>query len=362
MCYLNLGILLFKSLDRRAEALTVFDAMAARFRHGAYPNLRDVLAKAAASRLSCINSLRSTGVDISYGEQYENVSITEMDALRDQLEQAQKLTEQDQHMQAITLCDDVLDRYATSIHPEVRVQCSYAMVRKGYCLSRLRHHEQALAVLDQHIVSYGDEQNTLIQKDVALCLFNRGVQLDRLGRTSEELTNYDETIRRYRDSDVTYLQEYVAKASYNKAFVLTQEQDTLEQGLALYRLVIRLWLTHSSPVCRLQAVTSSINLAHRLRASKNTADAQDVYEHLLAQVDGSGDTADIIEQCTKARKALIEVYETLKMEDKQIPLYEQLLRLPPEHLNSKSRKWLVREFNYRHPKIVRWIKQWWLNR
>ena len=63
--------------DDTVAPLVAYDALIARFANATSADMRDTLAKAAASRLTCLNRLQRQGVAVDYGAQYEDLSLAE---------------------------------------------------------------------------------------------------------------------------------------------------------------------------------------------------------------------------------------------------------------------------------------------
>ena len=342
--YLNLGFLLFKLVDgREEEALAVYDEMAERFKNANTPSLRDTLAKGNASRLSCVNFLRREGKDAAYGEQYDDLPVDEINAIRDTANEARSLGEQGKHREAIVLLDGILAKYADSVHPDLRMRCSDAMASKGYHLGCLSQREEALAVNEQLIAMYGDELSTTIQKDVALALSNKAVQLDKLGRPLEEIKVYDEIIRRYIGSSVAYMRERVAKAFYAKAFTLAQDSvGNVPAAIVQYQTVVDRYLTDEQLICRVQAFYALHNLGHRYRLLGRFDEAVEAYSKLVSAAESESDSR-IRTQYVKARTGLARCYFELKQTDLQIEHLRYLLALPESELDAGLRTKLTHE-------------------
>jgi hypothetical protein len=79
--YLNRAYLLLNLEGRNADALADYDAMLARFANATSAKMRDTLARAAASRLTCLNRMQREGHAVNYGDQYEDVTQEQRDAL-----------------------------------------------------------------------------------------------------------------------------------------------------------------------------------------------------------------------------------------------------------------------------------------
>ncbi|NML31844.1 hypothetical protein [Paraburkholderia antibiotica] len=154
--YLNKAYLLLDGLDRPDAALPVYDALMARFANATSTRLRDSLAKGAASRLTCLTRLQGRGVAVNYGEQYEDLTLAQHDAIIETLDHADALRDEDKYREAIAQYDQVLAQHVESLHPELRRLCLKALVSKAFCFACLNQREASLATNHEAIVRYGE--------------------------------------------------------------------------------------------------------------------------------------------------------------------------------------------------------------
>ncbi|KPV00099.1 hypothetical protein APR50_09620 [Variovorax paradoxus] len=344
--YLNQAYALMMLLDREADALPVYDALLARFPNATSASMRDTLAKAAASRLTCLNRLQRQGAAVSYGDQYEDLTLAQRDAIDATIERGRVLAVEGKHREAIACYDEVLQAHVESLHPELRRHCLDAMVRKGYSLGCLSQREAALAVNDEVIARYGNELSTSAEKDVALAMSNRAVQLDKLGRRAEELQTYDAIIVRWARSDVAYLRERVANARFCKA--ITIADTDLDAALALYGHVIDTCLQAPEVALRTYAAKSSVNRGVRLRKAGRYEEAVACCEAL---VEACGEEADkgIAAQVVKARIGLARSYGHVGQVERQVETLELLMALPAGKIDEGLRAELRAEYQQLRP-------------
>lgn len=339
--YLNQAYTLMMLMGRDADALVVYDALLARFAQATGAEMRDTLAKAAASRLTCLNRLHRQGEAVNYGDQYEDLSLAQRDAIAATIERGRVLSVDGKHREAIACYDEVLDVHVESLHPELRRQCLDAMVRKGYSLGRLAQREAALAVNDEIIARYGNDLSTTSEKDVALAMSNRAVQLDKLGRHDEEVKTYDQIIERWQASSVPYLRERVASARFCKA--VTIADTDLEGALALYQQVMTTCLHAPEAAIRLQGAKAAVNRSIRLRTAGRLDEAIACGETLLQACQAETD-ADIAAQVVSARIALARVYGRAGQVARQRDALEALLALPASALTDAQRTEMRAEY------------------
>lgn len=329
--YLNLAYLLMIALDRPTEALPLYDAMLARYGHHTEPDWQQTLAKASASRLTCLNRLQRRGEAMSYGDGLEDLPLAQRDALIAQKDQARALYEQGKHREAVALYAQLLDAHRDSPHPELRRICLDAMVNQGYCLAQLGQREQALAVNNEIIDRYGHERNITLEKDVALAMANKAVQLDRLGRSEEELAVYDQIIDRWHDSDVGYLRMRVASARHAKALTLAERDPA--QAEALYRQVIAECLDAPEASVRQQAAKSVSDLGLLLRKAGRPVETLAVCEAPLARLARETESAfgPLVE---KIRVQLARALRETGQREAALAAYQALLEPPPRSLSA----------------------------
>jgi tetratricopeptide (TPR) repeat protein len=338
--YLNKAYLLVNELDRPEDALPVYDALMTRFASATSPGLRDTLAKGAASRLTCLNRLQDRGVAVNYGDQYEDITPAQRNAIVDTLDRADALRDEDKYRDAIALYDQMLTEHVESLHPELRRLCRKAMTNKAFCLASLNRRDASLEVNDEVIARYGSDLSTTAEKDVALAMSNKAADLDRLGRHDEELKVYEQIIERWAHADVAYLRLRVASAMFCRACTLADRDP--ESALAGYRQVLDGYLSAGEANLRLQAAKSAVNLGILLRKLGRHADALRPCERLLEACNRETDE-QINAQLIRARISLARSYAPAGAPEKAVAMYRELLILPPRQLSETQRRELDKE-------------------
>ena len=340
-CYLNLAYVQMQLLRRNAEALKTYDALIAHFGSSTRPIARDTVARANASRLTCLNRLQSQGVEVNYGDQYEVMTAEQLKALRRLQDEGTKLQKAEQYREAIASYDQIIEPHLQSLHPELRALCLDALVNKGFCLGRLGQREAALAVNDEVIERYSGDMNLSFEKDVALALANKAVQLDKLGRPDEEIAVYDEIIRRWRGNSLSYLRMRVARAMWSKAFTLA-ERD-VQAAEALYRQTIDRYLPATEPEVRLEAAKACVSLGSLLRKQGRYEEATAGLEMQLQTLD-KDNAPGFAEQVNWLRLQLARNYGKTGQSEPQLAMYQRLLALPEGELNSQQLKAAQEEY------------------
>ncbi|CAB5513052.1 hypothetical protein LMG26857_02324 [Achromobacter anxifer] len=331
--YLNLAYLQMQLLERNEEALKTYDALLAHCGSSTRPIARDTVARANASRLTCLNRLQGQGVAVDYGAQYEPVAPQRLQEMKAVVAEGRKLQDQENYGDAIARYEQVASAHVESLHPELRAICLDALVNKGFCLARLGQREAAIVVNDEIVARYSDDMNLSFDKDVALALSNKAVQLDKLGRHEEELAVYDEIIRRWEGNTLSYLRLRVARAMWSKALTLA-ERD-VAGAEAQYRRVVHNYLDDGEPDVRLEAVKACVNLGALLRKQGRYAEVIPWLEEKLQQL-GDENAPGFAVQINWMRLQLARSYGKVGASKQQLALYEQLILLPKGVLNREQ--------------------------
>ena len=136
------------------------------------------------------------------------------------IERGSELRKKNRLQEAISVFDEVINRYGESAprrHPELTAN---ALVRKGEVLHALGRPEEALATCDEVIRRYGDNEAPEISERVAAALLNKGAALGALSRMDEALAANDELVRRFGASNAPGVRAKVAYALSNKGITL----------------------------------------------------------------------------------------------------------------------------------------------
>ena len=339
--YLNLAYLQMELLERNEDALKTYDALLALCANSTRPIARDTVARANASRLTCLNRLQRQGVAVNYGEQYEDLPLEQRDAIQAQVDRARELQNAQKYREAIAGYDEVISAHVQALHPALRRICLDALVNKGFCLARLEQREAAIVVNDEIIARYGNDMNLTFEKDVALALSNKAVQLDKLGRPAEEIAVYDEIIQRWQSNSLGYLRMRVARALWSKALTLA-EQD-LAQAEALNRRVLQHYLHAPEPDVRLEAAKASVNLGVLLRKQGRHQEAIALQESSLQSL-GDERAPDFPLQLNWMRLQLARSYGETQQVQQQRAMYVALMSRPQGELSAKQLKATLDEY------------------
>lgn len=350
---LNHGYALMILLERPDEALPVYDALLARHAQATDPALRDTLAKAAASRHTCLNRLQARGVDVDYGSQYEELPLEKRRAIQAIIDRGGDASEKGRYREAIARYDEVLNTHLESLHPELRRLCLDALVRKAYTLVQAGDREASLAVNEEAIARYGADLSTEMEKDVALAMTNKVADLSSLGRFDEKLAVCEAVIERWQDSSIGYLRGRVASAWYSRAYSLAErDRAAAEQA---YRALLEYGLGDSEPAVQLQAFKGAVNLNALLRELGRAHEAAALSEDVLGHCDPRSTDEAVQAQRAKLLWGLALSHALTGDKSRQLACYDELLQSPAKSIDVLQR----REFRQERRKLA---AQMWFGR
>lgn len=331
---LNLGYLLMVLRGRHSEALEVYEALLARHERATSTVMRDIVAKAAASRLACLDVMARMGSPVSYGAQYEDLSVADRDRLESTLDWGITLSAREDHRGAIECYDQILTRIE-SLHPDLRRRCLDALVRKAYSLGVLGQYEAALAANREAEVRYGNELSVNMQRDVALAMSNACGNLDSLGRHEEEITVYRRIIDRWKDSSVDDLRARVAQARIGLASTL-YEIGRHADGEIAYRECMEEGLRDHAPDIRYRGATAGVSLSWRLRKSGRLDESVMAAQRVLSACAHEKESRVRI-QVAKAQLSLARSLAQLGRRDEAAVAYEQVLAAGTDEISEAER-------------------------
>lgn len=322
--WLNAGFIEFVLLGRPEEALATYDALLARYDTTVHPQVRQVVARAATTRATCINRLTRAGASVSHGEGVEQLTAADLDALFALVEEADAFADHNEYHRALEAYGRVLDGRLDSLHPEVRRRCVHALVQQARCLRHLSRDEEAVAVAREAIDRYGHDLSLDVQKDVALGLAVLALALDALDRHDEEVAAYDETIRRWSTSDIPTLQWRVGNALGDKGVTLADLGRAGEAELA-YALGADRFLEATDPQLRHNGLRCGVGLGMMLRKAGRAEEACAAYRRVLA-VAGLADSQER-EQAARAHLGLARALTATGARLEAVAEYEAALAM-----------------------------------
>ncbi len=138
--------------------------------------------------------------------------------------------------EAITVYDNVVERFGNRTEPALQGQVANALINKGAVLSRLNRSEAAITVYDNVVERFGNRTEPALVEPVAKALVNKGVVLRSLNRSEAAITVYDNVVERFGNRTEPALQGQVAMALGNRGFqMLCQAKKNWSQDLGKAR-------------------------------------------------------------------------------------------------------------------------------
>ncbi len=132
--------------------------------------------------------------------------------------------------EAISAYDALLTRFGDDTEPYLRTLVAEGLYNKGDLLYAVGRFIEALVVFDSLLARFGDEppdQPPEKLVDVLVDgLLTKGASLVKLGRTDEAIEAYDELVRRYGADAKPGRQERVARTLVFKAYALGENQHS----------------------------------------------------------------------------------------------------------------------------------------
>ena len=162
------------ALDRRNEAIAVYDLLIAGFGRAETPGIREQLGKALLGKALNLDKL---------GRNIEEIAVY----------------------------DQLITRFAASDEAALRDRAIRALYNKGLTLGTLRRPREAIAAYDALVARFGQVADPTVREYVAKSLAKKGATLRALGDRAAAAA-YEELLRRFGDATETALAEQVAKA------------------------------------------------------------------------------------------------------------------------------------------------------
>ena len=170
-----------------------------------------------------------------------------------------RLGQMDQMEAAITLYEQVAQRFDDSTVPQIQAQVVTALCNKGMSLGQLNRHRDAITVYEQVVKRFSKLTDLTCQQQVAQALVKKGGRLTHLNRIKDAITTYDQVVKRYGEATDPDLQELVATALYNKGMGLGELNRGREE-MAVYEQVIERFGQASDPLLQERVADAHGNL------------------------------------------------------------------------------------------------------
>ncbi len=121
------------------------------------------------------------------------------------------LNENERHDEALTACDDLINRFKDDPAPEIQKIVASAMLNKAIALGTSKGPDQEIAAYDTLINRFKDDPAPEIRELVARpCSTSEHPPLKQ--RPDEAITAYDDLVNRFKDAPAPEIRKQVAKA------------------------------------------------------------------------------------------------------------------------------------------------------
>jgi len=130
------------------------------------------------------------------------------------------------------VCDDILNRFASSSDPELRERVAWAMIRKGSNLITGGQNDEALTVFNDVVQDYGKAPEIALKKHVATVLINKATRLQIAQNYQDAINVSEDIIQRFQQSTDAVLCQQVAQAVILKTQAAVALQKASEQKTA----------------------------------------------------------------------------------------------------------------------------------
>ena len=305
----NKGVAL-GNLNRKEEAITVYDDVVRRFEDAKEPALREAVARALVNKGITLGNLNRNEEAITvYDDVVRRFEDAKEPALRELVARALvskgiTLGALDRSEEAIAVYDDVVRRFEDAKEPALREAVARALVNKGFTLGALKRSEEAIAVYADVVHRFEDAKELALREAVARALFNKGSRLGILDKSTEAIAAYEEVVRRFADAKEPALQGAVARALVNKGSQLGTLGRS-EEEIGAYDDVVRRFEDAKEPALREPVARALLNRGDTHESLNQREDAIKSYEELISRFNDSSDTdiQDFVKQaCEKLEK------------------------------------------------------------
>ncbi len=155
---------------------------------------------------------------------------------------------------AIQVYDVVFKRFGERLEVPIAEQASTALICKAALLALLNRLTEMIQVCDEVLERFGERTEASIAKNVVIALYNKAVTLGQLNRPGEEIQVYDEVIERYSKRPEAAIAEFVAMALYNKGWRLGSLNRPEEEIQVFDEVIERFGERTEAPIAELVAM------------------------------------------------------------------------------------------------------------
>ncbi|HTN91700.1 MAG TPA: tetratricopeptide repeat protein [Sorangium sp.] len=241
-----------------------------------------------------------------------------------QLLYANFLVERKRFLEAITVYEQVADRFDNVSDTETQTAVAIALVSKGFALGELKRRDQELAAYEEAIHRFGDAAEPEQREQVAIALISKGYILGRSDRSEEELAAYDELLRRFGNAPELSLREQVAQALFNKGVALGT-LNRVDEELATYNELLRRFKNAPELSLREQVAQTLLNKGVALSTLNRSDEELATYDELLRRF-GDAPELPLREQVAQALLNKSITLGTLSKVEEELATYDELLR------------------------------------
>ena len=190
---------------------------------------------------------------------------------------------------------------AVSETPEIRAEVARAMVRKGSMYARSGGPEAAVSVYDEVVERFGGIDGPEVQVQVAEALILKGQQLERLGDFDGSRAVFDQVVDRFADSDEPDLLVKVAKVLTNES-ISDAVLRSAQVSVARFDQVVERYCEGRYAGNHSATLVSLLYEARFYRALGNAEREIDVLEKIVERLGAT----DVPRDQTMAATALVE--------------------------------------------------------
>ena len=215
------------------------------------------------------------------------------------------LLNRQQYVEAIKLCDQLVDQWGANDEPRLIERVASAFLNKGSALNQQGQWEASIAVYDDLVSHYGARNEAGIAERVAMALLNKGWALSQQGQWEGAIAVYDDLVSRYGARSEAGIAEQVSSGLLNKGYELS-EQSQWEDAIAVYDdLVSRYGARREAGI--IEAVAKAqFNRAIALSELKRTFEAKMAYAMFIERY-ASRTESEILALVEQAKKTINEL-------------------------------------------------------
>jgi tetratricopeptide (TPR) repeat protein len=214
------------SPDQKAEAISVYDEVIARYGGGEDRRLRKHVANAMFNRASNLWDLgRSDEAAAGFRQfvdTYSDDAVGKSYLLpRAEVELGSCLVDLGQIAQALDTFDAVVERYGVDSSPKARTWVAAALERKAYTLHEAKRSAEAIGVCDQLVSRFASDLSDPIQLRVLVVLCWKARWLELLGEQPQAVSAFHEIVDRFPGQQPPEREPSVAWARKRLAAITT---------------------------------------------------------------------------------------------------------------------------------------------